>query len=94
MTKVYEKTLTIKNELGLHARAATMFVQLASKFGAEVVVERGGREVNGKSIMGLLTLVASHGAQIKVRTEGEDGAEQLAALERLVDNRFEATEAP
>ena len=88
MTKVFERTFTIDNELGLHARAATMFVQLAAKFHAEIVVEKGGRAVNGKSIMGLLTLVASKGSKINVRVMGEDGEAQLNALEKLVLSRF------
>lgn len=81
-------TLTITNDLGLHARAATMFVQVAAKFKAELIVERGGREVNGKSIMGLLTLVASKGTQIQLRAVGEDGEQQLAAIARLVESKF------
>ena len=87
-----ENKIIISNVLGLHARAATMFVQLAAKFHAEVFVEKGGREVNGKSIMGLLTLVASKGSKINVRAVGEDGEAQLAALERLLMSRF--TEEP
>ena len=88
MTRSFQTTLTIENELGLHARAATMFVQLAAKYSADLVVEKGGREVNGKSIMGLLTLVASKGSRIHLVAVGEDGEQQLAALERLVTSRF------
>ncbi len=80
--------LTITNDLGLHARAATMFVQVAAKFKAELIVEKGGREVNGKSIMGLLTLVASKGSQIHLRSNGKDGEQQLAAIARLVESKF------
>ena len=63
-----EAVLTITNDLGLHARAATVFVQLASKFESDIYVTKDGREVNGKSIMGILTLVASRGSQITLRT--------------------------
>lgn len=88
MTTSSEVTLTIENELGLHARAATMFVQTASKFEAEIIVHKDGREVNGKSIMGVLTLVASKGSQIHLRAEGRDAEEALGALEKLVADKF------
>lgn len=88
MTTLSEVTLTIENELGLHARAATMFVQTASKFTSEITVHKDGREVNGKSIMGVLTLVASKGSQIHIRAEGPDAQDALAALEKLVADKF------
>jgi phosphocarrier protein HPr len=88
MTKIAEAKLTIINELGLHARAATLFVQVTSKFDAEVVVSKDGRDVNGKSIMGVLTLVASRGSEIQVRAEGTDATEMVAALRELVANGF------
>lgn len=88
MTTLSEVTLTIENELGLHARAATMFVQTASKFASEITVHKDGREVNGKSIMGVLTLVASKGSQIHIRAEGGDAQDALAALEKLVADKF------
>jgi phosphocarrier protein HPr len=88
MTEIAEAKLTIINELGLHARAATLFVQVTSKFDAEVVVSKDGRDVNGKSIMGVLTLVASRGSEIQVRAEGTDATEMVAALRELVANGF------
>ena len=88
MTQTHHATLTIINELGLHARAATQFVGVAAKFEAEIFVERSGREVNGKSIMGLLTLVAAQGTQIRLRSEGEDGEQQIMALSVLIANKF------
>jgi phosphocarrier protein HPr len=84
----HRKTVTIVNELGLHARAATLFVKVAAKFDAELTVEKGGREVNGKSIMGLLTLLASKDSQIELVATGRDGKAQIAALEELITNRF------
>ncbi len=88
MRETYRATLTIINDLGLHARAATVFVKVAAQFKAEIFVEKGGREVNGKSIMGLLTLVAARGSQINLRAEGEDGAAQIDALKALIADRF------
>jgi phosphotransferase system HPr (HPr) family protein len=88
MSNIHRKTVTIINELGLHARAATLFVKVAADFKAELVVEKGGREVNGKSIMGLLTLLAAKDSQIELIADGADGAEQIAALEALIQNRF------
>jgi len=79
----------IRNRLGLHARAAVKFVQLASRFKSEVKVEKDGQSVNGKSIMGLLTLVAAFGMEIVVVAEGIDAAEAVSALGALVDAGFD-----
>ncbi len=83
------QTLKIRNRLGLHARAAVKFVQLASRFRSEVTVEKEGQAVNGKSIMGLLTLVAAFGMEVTIAAEGPDAAEALAALAALVDVGFD-----
>jgi phosphocarrier protein HPr len=83
-----EVTLEIINELGLHARAATKFVQLAAKFDCDVDIEKEDQTVNGKSIMGILMLVAAKGTTIKVRTRGRQAPECLAALADLVRGRF------
>ncbi len=81
-------TVKIVNRLGLHARAAAKFVQTAAHYASSVVVVKGGKEVNGKSIMGVMMLAASQGAEIELRTEGEDADEALAALEALVADKF------
>ncbi len=78
----------IQNKLGLHTRAATLFVQLASSFSCEVYLEKDGQEVNGKSIMGILMLVAGLGSEISVRCEGEKAKEACLALVKLVDSKF------
>lgn len=83
-----EEVFEILNELGLHARAATKFVQTANKFKADVDVEKDGQVVNGKSIMGVLMLVAAKGTQIAVRTRGPDAQACLDALGDLVRGRF------
>lgn len=78
----------ISNRLGLHARAAAKFVQMASRFASEVSVKKDGNAVNGKSVMGIMMLAAAQGAEIEIRTEGEDADEALASLESLVTSRF------
>lgn len=83
-----ERALLICNELGLHARAATKFVQIAGKFPCEVTVEKDGHDVNGKSIMGVLMLVASKGSTIIVRAKGAQAPEAVAALAKLVEDKF------
>ena len=65
-----ERTVKIVNELGLHARAATKLVQLASKFPCDVTLTKDGHEVNGKSIMGVLMLVASVGSMVTIKAKG------------------------
>ncbi len=83
-----EGTFEIVNELGLHARAATKFVQTASKFKCDVDVEKDGQVVNGKSIMGVLMLVAAKGTQIIIRGRGPDAEACVDALGELVRGRF------
>ena len=83
-----EKTLLIQNELGLHARAATKLVQTASKFPCEITVTKDGNEVNGKSIMGVLMLVASKGTSVTVKAKGDKAAEAVAAICALIDDKF------
>lgn len=87
-SKSAEARVQIVNELGMHARAATKFVQAANKFTSAITVEKDGQEVNGKSIMGVLMLVAAKGTWIKVRCEGDDAADALAALVKLVKDKF------
>jgi phosphocarrier protein len=78
----------IRNRLGLHARAAAKFVHLASRFRAQIRVSRGGRVVDGKSIMGILLLAAAFGTSIEIAADGVDENEALAALCDLVDAGF------
>jgi phosphocarrier protein HPr len=86
---VVERGVVIMNELGLHARAATRFVQTANRFSADVEVEKDGQKVNGKSIMGVLMLVAAKGSSITVRSSGEDAAQAMDALGSLIRNKFD-----
>jgi phosphocarrier protein len=85
---VAERRLQIVNELGMHARAATKFVQTANKYQSAIAVEKDGQSVNGKSIMGVLMLVAAKGTFITVRCEGPDAEGALAALTKLVQDKF------
>jgi len=82
------QTFTIKNRLGLHARAAALLVRTANKFAAEVTIEKDGLEVNGKSIMGILMLAASKGTKITLKVEGRDSVQALQTLGRLIENKF------
>jgi phosphocarrier protein len=85
---VSECEVTIRNRLGLHARAAAKFVHLASRYRAQIRVSRGSRVVDGKSIMGILLLAAAHGTTIAIAAEGSDEQEALTALCELVDAGF------
>jgi len=79
----------IVNALGLHARAAARFVNLAGKFQSQIRVGRGSRLVDGKSILGLLLLGAARGSTLAISAEGSDEAEALDALCKLVEQGFE-----
>ena len=85
-------TLTILNKLGLHARAAAMFVKTATRFEAEIMVEKDGQSVNGRSIMGIMTLAAEQGSQIEIAASGADAAAALDAIRALVESRFDEGE--
>lgn len=85
-------TITICNRLGLHARAAARFVQLASRFDSEVRLARGSREANGKSIMGVMMLAAGKGTELELTVEGSDAETALAELVAMVENRFGESE--
>ncbi len=80
--------ITIINRLGLHARAAAKFVTLASGFESDIRLLRGEREVNGKSIMGVMMLAAGRGTRLKIVADGRDAEEALARLEELIRSRF------
>lgn len=81
------RELIISNQYGIHARPAALFVKAASRFDADISVEKDGTVVSGKSIMGLMTLEAGRGAVLRVTAEGPDGEEALDYLEDLVVKR-------
>ena len=83
-----EKELVIQNEAGLHARPAALFVQTANKFESQIRVAKEEREVDGKSIMGIMMLAAGKGTQIRITTQGVDEKEALEGLKKLINNKF------
>ncbi len=82
------RPLTIINRLGLHARAATRLVNCASEFNAQIIIRKGTRSINGKSIMGVLTLAASPGTELVIEASGDDEEQAIEAIARLILNRF------
>jgi phosphocarrier protein HPr len=85
---VLEKEVTIVNKLGLHARAAAKFVTLASSFASEIFLTRNGRQVNGKSIMGIMMLAAGKGTDLTLSASGTDEQQAVTELEQLIAERF------
>jgi phosphocarrier protein len=83
-----QREVTIVNRLGLHARAASKLVNCASSFAADVWLQRGEREINGKSIMGVLTLAAGKGTVLTIRTDGKDEQQAMDSIQQLIDDRF------
>lgn len=85
-------SLEIKNRLGLHARAAALFVQTAGRFDAEITIAKDGQVVNGRSIMGIMMLAAEQGSRIEVSVTGPQASEALDAVRALVAARFNEPE--
>ena len=83
-----EEQIEVSNKLGLHARAAAKLVHTASQFESEVTIGMNNEEVNAKSILGLLTLAASKGTEVKVRASGRDEDEAVRAVVELIKDRF------
>ncbi len=83
-----KRDIEIVNKLGLHARASAKLTQTATRFKCEVNLERNGRRVNAKSIMGVMMLAAGKGTTIQMETEGDDEAEAMVALVALIEDRF------
>ena len=86
------KDIEIVNKLGLHARAAAKLVHTAARFKSDIKIRKGDEEVDGKSILGILLLAAGRGSVITVRAEGEDEADGVDAIEKLVAARFDESE--
>jgi phosphocarrier protein len=82
---IQEKNVSVTNETGLHARPASQFVQMASKYDAETEIVFDGKSVNAKSIMGVMSLGIGKGSQITIKSEGEDSAEAVAELSEFVE---------
>lgn len=84
-----ERIVTIRNRAGMHARPAALLVKTASAFTAQIYIEKDGERINGKSIMGVITLGATYNSQLLLIADGPDELAALDAIERLFENRFE-----
>ena len=89
---MHSKSLEIVNKLGLHARAAAKLTQIAGAFRSEIWLSRSGRRVNAKSIMGVMMLAAGQGTSVLVEASGEDADAAIAAISKLVSERFGESE--
>lgn len=83
-----KQEIEIINKLGLHARASTKLTQTASQYASEIWIERNGRRVNAKSIMGVMMLAASKGSKIQLETSGNDEQPAMDAIVTLINDRF------
>jgi phosphocarrier protein len=88
MSAMLRREVTILNKLGLHARASAKLTQLASRFPCDIFMERNGRRVNAKSIMGVMMLAAGQNAKVTLETSGEKEAEAMEKLEALINDYF------
>lgn len=84
-----EKIVTVKHRAGIHARPAALIVKTANQFSSDFFIEKDTMKINGKSIMGIITLGASYKTDLKIIFEGDDEEEAAAAIEQLFLNRFE-----
>jgi phosphocarrier protein len=89
---VIERDIEIKNKLGLHARAAAKLVHTAARFRSDIKIRKGDEEVDGKSILGILLLAAGRGTTITIKANGEDEADAVDAIEKLIDAKFDEVE--
>ncbi len=83
-----EKEVTVTNRAGLHTRPASMIVRTASRFQAEFFIRKDGYEINGKSIIGVMTLAAEQGASLHLIFDGPDESEALEAMEAIFEDGF------
>jgi len=84
-----ERKVVIKNRAGMHARPAALLVQTANKFSSNIYFEKDSEQVNGKSIMGIITLGATYNTVLKIIADGKDEIEAVEALAGLFENKFE-----
>lgn len=88
-TATLVREFVLKNQYGLHARPAAMFVKIASRHDAELTVEKDGNKVSGKSILGLMTLEASFGSKLRISASGADAEKALEELGDLIQRKFD-----
>jgi phosphocarrier protein len=84
-----ERIVTIRNRAGMHARPAALLVKTASEYESRIYIEKDSERVNGKSIMGVITLGATYNTPLKIIADGPDETQALDAIEKLFENRFE-----
>lgn len=82
------KTFKLKNKLGMHARPAAAFVKTAQQFKSNIDIERNGQSINGKSILGILTLACPYNGDLTIKSEGPDEVAAMDALQKLIENKF------
>jgi phosphocarrier protein len=90
---MYSKTITVNNQVGLHARPATFFIQKANEFKSSIWIEREERKVNAKSLLGVLSLGITKGTDIVIGAEGTDEEQAVLALEKLIETNFKEFES-
>ena len=83
-----KKTFTIKNELGLHARAAGRLVEVANRYRSVIRLEQDGRQADGRSLLDILTLACPRGGRVVIRAEGDDAREAVDEMGKLIEERF------
>ncbi|HQA60290.1 MAG: HPr family phosphocarrier protein [Tepidanaerobacteraceae bacterium] len=83
-----QQNVIVKNKTGLHARPAALFVQAANKFKSEIFIEKEGKKVNAKSIMGVMSLAVSQGTEITISAQGDDAQEAVDNLVELIESKF------
>ena len=84
-----EKTIKIQNRAGIHARPAALIAQTANKFSCEISLDKEGTTINAKSIMGIITMAAAYGTELKLTVDGADEKEAAEAIIHLFDSKFE-----
>jgi phosphocarrier protein len=84
-----ERKITISNRAGIHARPAAMLVEVSKDFACSIYLEKNNDRINGKSIMGLLTLGAAYGTELKIITEGDGEEQAMEKIVRLFESKFE-----
>ncbi|WP_073998537.1 HPr family phosphocarrier protein [Anaerococcus urinomassiliensis] len=85
---MYEQKVTLTNEIGLHARPASIFIRAAVKFPCDITVEKNGRSYNAKSIMSVLSMSASNGDELTIKASGDDEEDAVKALVDVIDNKI------
>lgn len=83
------KTVKVQNRAGIHGRPSTLITQTASKFKSDIFIEYGGAKINARSVIGIMTMAAAYGTELKIAADGEDEEEAVNTLVLLFDNKFE-----